>query len=151
MKRKTWIFGALCVAFTLFIFSNSLQTGEESSAASGWVMQLLTPVLAVLEGIFGPADWMLIIRKGAHMTEFAVLAVLVSLFVRFLYQDTGKRILGWGMFYALATAVCDEFIQLFSPGRAGMVSDVLIDFSGALLGFGITRLILLIIDKRKNA
>ena len=37
-------------------------------------------------------------------------------------------------------AASDEFHQLFVPGRAGRVSDVLIDSSGVLLGIAIVSL-----------
>lgn len=38
----------------------------------------------------------------------------------------------WGI--STAYAATDEFHQIFVPGRAGMVTDVMIDSSGALAG-----------------
>ena len=40
------------------------------------------------------------------------------------------------MFICLFYAVTDEYHQMFIPGRGSSVSDVLIDFGGALVGLG---------------
>jgi VanZ family protein len=48
-------------------------------------------------------------------------------------------------FVCLATAVIDEFIQYFSPGRSAEVRDVLLDFSGAFLGVLMVMLIISLI------
>ncbi len=40
----------------------------------------------------------------------------------------------WPMLGGLLTALTDETIQLFVPGRSGQVTDVWIDFSGVLTG-----------------
>ncbi len=52
------------------------------------------------------------------------------------------------MFCGLATAVCDETIQLNVEGRAGMITDVLLDFSGVIFGTLIMLFIFLIYKKR---
>ncbi len=149
MRKRTWVFGILVLCMTLFIFGNSLQSSEASTAKSDAVMGLFTPVLDAVGGFLGIEDWTLIVRKGAHVAEFAALAALIFLFVHFFRQDTGKNLLGYGLFYALSTAVCDEFIQLFSAGRTSKVADVLIDAGGAAIGFLITWLILRLVQSRK--
>ncbi len=149
LNRKTWIFGILVLCMTVFIFANSMKNGSESQENSAAVIGLLAPVLDALGGFLGIGDWTLVVRKGAHMAEFAALAALIFLFVCFFRQDTGKSLLGYGLFYALSTAVCDEFIQLYSPGRTGKVTDVLIDAAGASIGFLITWLIMRLVRSRK--
>ena len=42
----------------------------------------------------------------------------------------------------------DEYIQLFSAGRAGMVQDVFVDFSGTVLGVCICLFTLYLIRKK---
>ena len=37
---------------------------------------------------------------------------------------------GYILFLGLAVAVSDEYIQLHSPGRSALVTDVILDFSG---------------------
>lgn len=57
------------------------------------------------------------------------------------------------MLAGLSTAVIDETIQLFVDGRAGMIKDVLLDFSGVVTGFAVMLAFYLIyirIRKRKQ-
>ncbi|MEG2428883.1 MAG: VanZ family protein, partial [Oscillospiraceae bacterium] len=39
------------------------------------------------------------------------------------------------LFIITIIPVCDEFIQTFVVGRSGQVSDVVLDFCGAFVGF----------------
>jgi VanZ family protein len=73
----------------------------------------------------GLGTWDLVLRKIAHMAEYAILAVL---FVRALGHGAAA-VAG-----AVAYAVTDEIHQSFVAGRAGRAVDVLIDAAGALVG-----------------
>jgi len=75
------------------------------------------------------------IRKNAHAVEYFILAVLVSNSL-FLLGVKGRKALSCIMFICLFYAVTDEYHQLFIAGRGSSVSDVLIDFGGALIGMG---------------
>lgn len=73
------------------------------------------------------------IRKCAHASEYAILALLVSLAVTsygFRY-DKAARI---SFIITFLYASGDEFHQLFVPGRSGKFSDVLIDSAGGFVG-----------------
>ena len=140
MKR---IVCAVLLVLTLvwigFIFSNSLDNGTESSEKSGAVYRLVNHVahaLGVTREI--PESF---IRTAAHFTEFAILGFLFATDVAFLVplhcaEPISKRH-AW-VFLALplsiVTAVTDEIIQRFSPGRAMQFVDVVVDSSGALCG-----------------
>ena len=76
------------------------------------------------------------IRKNAHAFEYCMLAVFVANFL-FLFGMKGKNALIYIMFICLFYAVTDEFHQSFVLGRGSLVSDVLIDFMGSLMGLGI--------------
>ena len=69
--------------------------------------------------------WDTILRKGAHMTEYAVLAVLFS-------RATGTRAAAFAL--TVAYAGTDEWHQTFVRGRHGSPIDVGIDAIGALIG-----------------
>ena len=86
-----------------------------------------------------------IIRKNAHAFEFLVLAILVANVLK-IFGLTGKNALVYIMFICLLCAVLDEYHQLFVPGRASQVTDVLIDFAGSL--WGLTPFILLKRNKK---
>ncbi len=81
-----------------------------------------------------------IVRKIAHFTEYFILAGL-AVHLSYLYACRWKNILGYILFGLLLVPVIDEFIQLFSAGRAGMVQDILLDFFGAVTGLVVTKLL----------
>jgi VanZ family protein len=63
-----------------------------------------------------------LIRKTAHVSEYAVLATLWR-------RATGGTWIALAL--SIMTASLDEFRQLFTPGREGSVYDVLLDGTGA--------------------
>jgi VanZ family protein len=75
--------------------------------------------------------WDTILRKGAHMTEYAILALL-------LFRALGSELSAF--LFGLAYAVSDEIHQLFVSGRHGSPLDVAIDAAGLLLGLLALRL-----------
>jgi len=77
--------------------------------------------------------WDLVLRKLAHMFEFAVLIVL---FLRLgLYkQEADWRIYLVSIIGALLFAITDEWHQTLVVGRFGSTTDVLIDASGGIIG-----------------
>ena len=85
-------------------------------------------------------------RKGAHVIEYFVLALLSFRFFRDVYVrpariatrsvaggETAKRVMLLSAVFALAYAATDEFHQTFVPGREGKFTDVMIDGVGILL------------------
>lgn len=72
------------------------------------------------------------VRKTAHITEFAVLHLTV-LFALSQWELSWKKWLRTALAVTVAYACTDELHQIFVPGRAGMVTDVLIDSTGAAL------------------
>ena len=70
--------------------------------------------------------WDTILRKIAHVTEYAILGALLTRAVR----RPGLAALA----VAVAYAASDEVHQLFVEGRHGSPLDVLIDAAGALAG-----------------
>ncbi len=79
----------------------------------------------------GLGTWDTVLRKGAHMTEYAVLAVL-------LWRAVGRELPALAL--ASAYAVTDEVHQTFVAGRHGSPIDWGIDTVGALIGLGLLRL-----------
>lgn len=72
----------------------------------------------------GLGTWDLILRKLAHITEYAILALLL------------RRAVATPVAFAAAVlyAISDEFHQTFVHGREGRPRDVLIDTVGVVLG-----------------
>jgi len=76
----------------------------------------------------GLGTWDYVLRKCAHMTEYAILAIL-------LVRATGSY--AWAFVLAIGYACTDEFHQTFVRGRHGSPIDVGIDAIGALVGLGV--------------
>lgn len=131
MKRthKLIFFSILSFLLLGFIFSNSLQSGEESNAVSGSVSAWLKPILDPFDRI--PEEYFHYrIRKLAHFTEFAALGMSLTCVARNL-----KKPPYWLMsaLWALLAACVDETIQRFT-GRTCAWGDICIDFLGAIVG-----------------
>jgi VanZ family protein len=77
----------------------------------------------------GLGTWDLILRKLAHITEYAVLAVLLARVV------SARLALGLALLYAIA----DEFHQTFVRGRHGSPVDVAVDLVGIVAGLLVAR------------
>jgi VanZ family protein len=106
-----------------------------SSVVTRWLPVLLwAAVIFALSSIpslsSGFGAWDTILRKGAHVTEYAVLAVLL---VRALEQELPAFAL------AVAYAATDELHQTFVRGRHGSPVDVVIDAIGVALGLAAWR------------
>jgi VanZ family protein len=78
----------------------------------------------------GLGGWDLLLRKLAHTTEYAILALL-------LVRATGSYT--WAFALTVAYATTDEVHQLFVRGRHGSPLDVAIDAVGALVGLALLR------------
>lgn len=119
----------LAILLACCIFFNSYLSLAESGKLSAWVAQLLYQLAELID--FSLSDNLEHqVRKLAHFLEFACLALLwCKTFSSF--HVSNRTATGYILFICLLTAVVDEYIQFFSPGRGSAVSDVLLDFSGA--------------------
>jgi VanZ family protein len=73
----------------------------------------------------GLGVWDTILRKGAHVVEYAIFGALL---LRALRRETPAFLLG------VAYAITDEFHQRFVAGRHASPVDVAIDSTGVLIG-----------------
>ena len=77
-------------------------------------------------------------RKCAHLTEYAVLALLFWRALRKPFRGDTRQWSWtqalWSVLFVAVYAATDEFHQLFVPGRGASVHDVVIDTVGACLG-----------------
>ena len=134
----------LLIATIAFIWTNSILDKEQSASLS-------FGLTAWLRSIGIPVDEHFV-RKLAHFCEFGLLGCeLTTLF--WLRGGLRFQSLCNSAFAALLTATTDETIQIFS-GRGSQLTDVLLDFSGALTGILCMSLLISLIEKRiqkKNA
>ncbi len=129
------------VVFTLalagciwFIFSNSMAVAQVSSASSGRVLTLLQGALRRLgHPALAQRLTQHVVRKMAHFCEYLLEGFLLMLCMR-VYSRHPLRHITVPMLGGVLTALTDETIQLYSPGRSSQVTDVWLDSVGVLAG-----------------
>ena len=133
---KIW---APSIAWMGVIFLMSAMPGDMSGEQSGRLLHLLISLLTLLLGeetaaAISPDMLHLLIRKAAHMAEYAV---LFFLYRRALRQSGVRRPGLYALLMSIAYACTDEWHQSFSEGRSPGATDVGIDTLGALAMWGL--------------
>lgn len=128
-KALAW---AMCIGWMAVIFAFSAMPGDVSGAQSGLITEVVMRLLAPLPGseAAGAATVEWIVRKGAHMAEYAVLFLLYH---RALRLSGAKRAGLYALALCAAYAATDELHQCLTPGRGPSPVDVMIDTAGAAI------------------
>ncbi|MEG2813563.1 MAG: VanZ family protein [Oscillospiraceae bacterium] len=134
MPLRSKIFAILSGLWATFIFSNSLKNGVNSEKMSNPIANAISNFFNNIGINWNEESVAFFIRKAAHFTEFMLLGILVSLIFVFINRKFSYSF-GTILFIITIIPVCDEFIQTFVVGRSGQVSDVVLDFCGAFVGF----------------
>ena len=137
----SWLF---VVAIMLLIFGLSAQNAEESKELSD---SLVSKILQWIE-VYIDGE---LIRKFAHMLEFTALSFCLGNAI-FATWET-KKAFAIAPSVTILCAVADEIHQIFVPGRAFQLSDILVDSAGAVIGimaFIIICKIFMMIKERGN-
>lgn len=146
------LIGALALILWLsFVFGNSTLSKQESAEVSSSFMEAIEVVLRpIVEWVTGEsASYDLlhkIVRKGAHLVEFAALSFILTVLLRLFCGTWKTHAIGYVLFISLLFGVADEFLQSFT-GRGTSVRDVMLDFVGALIGVGIGIVIIELFEK----
>ena len=127
MKKNKYLI--LTILWMIFIFVMSQTPGNDSSKQSNFIVDIIIHILPITRDTLS-----FIVRKCAHMTEYAILFLLS-------YLATVKISMSQSRFYnrsiavliSLLYACSDEMHQLLVPGRSGKMIDVGIDMAGVLI------------------
>lgn len=141
MKKNLLI--AFLIMAVAFIWGQSVLPEALSSTESTlFTEKVLHPIERFL---FGTESWSTaVVRKCAHVLEFAALGFLLHLlFCHLALPRPALKALSFGGLVGLL----DETVQILS-GRGAVVSDIWLDISGAIIG--ITLAALCCLRKRKN-
>jgi VanZ family protein len=119
------------LAWMVFIFigSTDLLSAEHTSRFIGPFLRWFAPDVSDAT----VASVQLVVRKCAHLTEYAILSALLFRAFRQSQPRVG-RVLAISLFIAAVYATLDEFHQTYVASRTGSPWDVLIDCAGALAG-----------------
>ncbi len=118
----------------IFGFSTNAGSPRNTSRIIGPILRWIYPDVSgeIIHGI------QLVIRKGAHFAEYALLALLCWRAKRKPFRGDVRpwkwSEAGFALLVAVLFAASDEWHQSFVPSREGALRDVLIDSAGAMLG-----------------
>ena len=123
------------IAWMLVIFSASTDLGSVAQTSRFLIpfLHWINPQISA-ETI---AAVQLGMRKAAHVTEYAVLAMLFLRALRHQMRATFLRHAATVLFLVGLYAATDEFHQSFSASRTASPIDVMIDCCGAALGVAV--------------
>jgi len=114
----------------IFAGSTDLMSAEHTSRIIvpllRWLIPTISPLTLIRVEFF--------VRKAAHVSEYAILAVLFyRAFVHTVFQSRRALSAGLVLLSCAAYAASDEFHQSFVPSRTATLRDVMIDVCGATL------------------
>ena len=142
-KKHFVVLSILIAFFIAFIWSRSMMPDEISAKESTFVFNILDEIIKFFNLPFNISHSY--VRNLAHFSEFFVLGFLTLWDSSILNKKICRNILSCG-FICLFVSLIDETIQLYIPGRAGMVEDIITDFIGIICGF----ILFIIISKLKK-
>ena len=127
-RRRLWRYGPL-VAWACFVLFASSASFSASNTS-----RIIRPLLLWLFPDISEASLAYVhflVRKAAHFTEYAVLALLAARAFRTSHKQRLKQ-LWWLAAFALVACVAlsDEYHQSFLPSRTGTIYDSLLDMTG---------------------
>lgn len=131
---KKYIFVVSSILMTFLIWGNSMLSVSDSNALSFGLVHRIAELVRVCGINITLQELNHIIRKCAHFTEYAVQGALVTM----LLEAKGKS-WKYALVMGLITAIIDETVQMFVPGRSGQVTDVLLDWFGCWFGISIVK------------
>ena len=124
-----WI---LLIAWMLLIFLMSNQPAHISNQQRNSFINMLAFFGIDLNSKLGSLA-SFVVRKTAHFTEYFILYWLAFEVLKNYIEIKKARI--YSLFVVLGYATTDEIHQYFIPGREMAIRDIVIDFSGGVLGF----------------
>lgn len=150
------VFGIIALAINVLIIVLSATNGERSGSQSlgftKWVTSVITSIFPNSQIVQDQDHLHHVVRKlFGHFLLFGGSGLFTTLSLSFadnIFENKKIESIVFTLTIGLTVATISECIQLFTPGRAGAVIDILIDFSGYLLFAILIFFILYLINKR---
>lgn len=132
MKKQLSII--LVLIWMIIIFIMSSFNAEDSANQSNFIVNIIANIL----NINNISLLSLIIRKLAHFTEYLILGTLV---INMFTKNNAKKTYLLSILLCIIYAISDEIHQIFIPGRACQIKDILIDSVGSITGIYLFKLL----------
>lgn len=130
LKDRLWRYGPLVVWVGVIFFASTASLSASNTS------RIIRPLLLWLypgiseEGLLRAHFF---VRKCAHFTEYAVLALLAArAFLSSSKETLRRRWAFWALALVASCALLDEYHQSFLPVRTGTVYDSLLDATGGV-------------------
>lgn len=138
LKRKIIVKFLLCVIWLGIIFYNGTRQGEISQRSSKQVVKIVCMFMNIPSATSNRisikfSDVNYYVRKNAHFFQYLILSILLCTVVKQIKLHKSSEIFLL-LFLLLLFPVMDEFIQKFIPERTSNIFDIILDFSGGVLG-----------------
>jgi VanZ family protein len=138
-RRRLWRYGPLVlwIAFICYASTAAL-SAPQTSRIIGPLLRWLFPEITDAQLLAAHMT----VRKLAHLTEYAVLALLASrAFLTSSREFLRRRWFVASLALAACLALLDELNQSFTPLRGGSIWDSLLDLTGASLALAAVALL----------
>ena len=132
MKKKLSII--LVLIWMIIIFITSSFNATDSANQSNFIVNIIANIF----NINNISLLSLIIRKLAHFTEYLILGFLV---INMFTKNNINNLYLISIILCIIYATSDEIHQIFVPGRACQLRDILIDSIGSITGIYLYKLI----------
>lgn len=132
MKKQLSII--LVLIWMIIIFIMSSFNAEDSANQSNFIVNIIANIF----NIENVKLLSLIIRKLAHFTEYLILGTLV---INMFTKNNAKKTYLLSILLCIIYATSDEIHQIFTPGRACQIKDILIDSVGSITGIYLFKLL----------
>ena len=154
-----WIIFVIAIAINVFIIVNSCIPGPQSSKESFQFTNVVKDVInaikpnTVVESNFN--NFHAFCRKlFGHFSLFLIDGVFSTIAIHDIIRNKKIDTILWKilipLFFGIFVAALTEIIQIIVPGRAGLLTDILIDSAGFIFGGFIVVLVKLIICHKKS-
>ena len=134
---KKIILWTIVIAYTLWIFHNSAQTGKVSANLSQTLSYRIYDSSQFLHSCHSNFSIRSFVNF-AHFSEYALLGILVSTVSSHTIEERQQKLVI--ILWMILVPILDEGIQCFTPGRSAELRDCIIDMCGFGFGFLITYL-----------
>ena len=136
--KKNILFILIILWMGVIFYFSSMTADVSTRQSDGFISMTIGKIIDVFYGDISINEKQEIIenikipiRKLAHISEFFILTILVSLYIN-CYNIDIKRLLLITFIISFIYACSDEFHQLFVSGRGAAFIDVLIDSIGII-------------------
>ena len=148
MKNKIILYILIIFWMGLIFYFSHQPSVQSDSVSNGLMAKIIDIVEVAINHEFSESEIENIyeygitpLRKGAHLSIYFILGILIYCLVK-EYKLDKKKIFIISLLLCMLYACSDEIHQLFIFGRSGEIRDVLIDTFGSLTGIFITSKIL---------